>query len=134
MSNKQWLLNHVAIRKAKQCIVIIEKELGVRLKLTHPLFLEMIKEYAEMTDSVELQQSFSELEKIAGVGIAPEIKEEVNKVVEFSHRTTTPHTKNELAANVGPDESISYRGKAYKRFNDAGKEFKGLYRGQARYA
>ena len=35
---------------------------------------------------------------------------------------------------ANPDEKVIYKGKHYSKYNADGKEFKGLYRGQARYA
>lgn len=150
MSNKQWLLNHKAIRQAKDCIRIIEEELGVRLKLSHPQFLNMIKEYAEMTEATELQNAYIKLASLAGVetGHAQRVVEQKvanDKVVtmpyfveerQFVNTATEVETESEessFSEALERDEYVNYKGKAYKRFNDDGKEFKGLYRGRAHY-
>ncbi len=126
--DKSWMLNPTAINAAKNCILIVQDELGIKLKLSHPQFLDMLKEYVVLTESEALQESYEILISFAGVKAmhfetrAPQRSHVVN---------TEPQTKAG-AALVGDEEYVVYKGKAYKRF-DNGREFKGLYRGQARY-
>ena len=141
MSDKNWMLNPTAISHARACIAIIQAELGVKLKLSHPQFLEMIKEYIELTDSVELASAYNILASMAGsqldtVATAPK------KVVNLNPPSTNTDEAKIAAfsATVEPQlspnaqqEMVNYNGKLYPRFNDDG-EFKGLYRGQPRYA
>ena len=141
MSDKNWMLNPTAISHARVCIAVIQEELGVKLKLSHPQFLEMIKEYIELTDSVELASAYNVLASMAGsqldaVATAPQ------KVVNLNPPNAKPvDTPVVAATQVAPapvntnsqQEMIEYKGKLYPRFSDEG-EFKGLYRGQPRYA
>ena len=128
MNDKSWLLNPTAINAAKNCILIVQKELGVKLILSHPEFLDMLKQYVELTDSKELESAFHDLISFAGFNashLEPNAKKK-KTVVNSAEKT-------QKAARVDDEEYIVYRGKAYKRFNN-GLEFKGLYRGQARYS
>ena len=129
MSNKSWLLNPTAIKAAKNCINLVQEELGVKLILSHPEFLEMLKEYVELTDSAELEVAYHDLISFVGLN-ASHLEPNAKKKNSLT---------NSLVANATParsetqdEELIVYRGKAYKRFQN-GLEFKGLYRGQARY-
>ncbi len=133
MTDKSWLLNHSAITAAKKCIAIIEDELGIRLKLSHPQFLEMIKEYTVLNESSKLETAYLELLKYSEgyesesptlgrdqkiVNIKPDQKEHL------SEETNAPVVK----------ETVEYNGRTFPMFNDEGLRFKGLYRGQPRYA
>ncbi len=66
MSDKTWLLDRDALSAARQCITLINDELGIRLKLSHDKFLNMVHEYAELTDNAELIVSHNKLAKFAG--------------------------------------------------------------------
>ena len=61
MADRSWMLNPSAIKAAKDCILVIERELGVKLKLSHPQFVQMIKDYSELTDSQELVKAYDKL-------------------------------------------------------------------------
>ena len=138
-SNKEWLLNPVAIRKAKECIVIIEKELGVRLKLTHPNFLEMINEYVELTGDVGLKDSFTQLAAMAGIDVeTPVVQKTSDKVVPHPRMMAVTRPSAEIptltsSLEIDKSETVDYKGKTYPKYNDTGKTFKGLYRGQPHY-
>ena len=144
MGDKEWLLNANAIKKAKTCINLIESELDIRLKLTHPQFREMIKDYAELTDSRELQKAYLELSQLAESGSEsiPILRKKVVNMPHFGETEPGPAPKaravthSELALrNEGTvEETVKYKGKVYPKYNDSGLQFKGLYRGQARYA
>ncbi|HEY9034505.1 MAG TPA: hypothetical protein VIN71_11245 [Pseudomonadales bacterium] len=132
MNDKNWLLNPTAIHAAKDCIQIIQDELGIRLKLSHPQFLEMIQEYVELTESDMLQQAYLQLAQLAGIRITQaRILKPAATVVDMpvTHRSTVTTD----ASVAREQETISYHGKLYKRF-DGDREFRGLYRGQPRYA
>lgn len=136
MKNKQWLLNHAALIKAKSCISIIERELGIRLKLTHPQFLEMIAEYSEMSDCPKLQDAFRELLDVTNM--SDKVKMPIKKVVnmaQFTEESSKQHLEivGTSSKTSTPIENITYKGKNYRRFNSQGKEFSGLYRGQPCY-
>ncbi len=138
MSDKSWMLNPTAIAQAKICIQIIQDELGIKLKLSHPQFLEMIKEYIELTDSDELAKSYNQLAKLAG-GQLQEVEREVvvpiakTKPIATAAKVAEDVTVTDATPRVNGEEMIEYKGKLYPRYSDDG-EFKGLYRGQARYA
>lgn len=61
MSSKDWLLNAAAIKVARQCIKLVDEELGVRLTLSHPDFLELLEEYSLLSDSSRLVVAVREL-------------------------------------------------------------------------
>lgn len=119
MADRSWMLNPAAIGAAKKCINLVEEELGIKLKLSHPEFLSMIGEYAELTESGALSQAFEELAVFAG-NQAPVL----SKVVQM------PLAERSQAAG----DTVEYKGKEYPRYDEQGREFKGLYRGSARYA
>ena len=130
MTDKSWLLNAAAIAAAKQCIQAIEEELGVKLKLSHPQFLEMIQQYCELTDSAALQQSYNNLKQFAlGAGVSVE-----PKTVKPEPAKPTAHVNNTENLALSSSQVVTFKGKDYPRFDEEGNEFKGLYRGQARYA
>jgi len=139
MANKDWMLNPTAISHARNCINIIQAELGVKLKLSHPQFIEMILEYVDLTESDALSEAYTALVGLAGGEIAS-IQEHSNNVAELpitkstQSYTQTPAQPDAAAANPAEQEMIQYKGKQYPRYSDDGGEFKGLYRGQARYA
>ena len=140
--DKSWLLNPKAIQAAKACIQQVDQELGVKLKLSHPDFLDLLYDYCELTDSEQLSRAFKLLVGMAGA----EVKSELIK----SHaqaKVTPIHTHQQKSAPikanqdidfieqplpVAYDELIQYQGRNYPRWQD-NKEFKGLYRGQPRY-
>ena len=133
MSDKSWMLNPTAIAQAKHCIQIIQEELGIKLKLSHPQFLEMIQEYIELTDSDELAKSYNQLAQLAGGQLQQIEREVVVPIAKTRPVTASAGVTNGSTAKTANDEMIEYKGKLYPRFSEGG-EFKGLYRGQARYA
>ena len=159
MNDKNWMLNPSAIRAARKCISITQIELGVSLKLSHPQFIEMLVEYADLTDSTELQESLVELmtfynqyhpeeakkhqeRKRTASSISIPVEESLKKYIREAGEPVAMDEIPVLQA-VGAEamaetagrtsEMTMYNGKAYPLYNDAGKKFKGLYRGQPRY-
>ena len=133
MNDKSWLLNPTAIKCAKLCIVLVREELGVRLTLSHPEFIDMLRNYVELTDSEALEEAFHDLISFAGTS-APQLKANRN-VKSVIAPVQTAHANNPTVdvRVVDNEEYIIYKGKSYKRYHN-GLEFKGLYRGQARYS
>lgn len=131
MTDKSWLLNPSAIKAAKCCIQITQDELGIKLKLSHPQFLEMLAEYVDLTDSPILQQAYAELAAFAGIQV--KAKPAPTKVVEMPISHQNAPAAGTSAPQAGSEDLINYKGRAYKRFEN-GLEFKGLYRGQPLYA
>ena len=134
MSDRDWLLNPQAIKAARACILIVQGELDVKLKLSHPNFIEMLKEYVELTDCDDLENAYHRLIDFSGVS-ARHFKavRETNNVLESKVRNADRPSKKAVNIEyINGVEHISLKGKFYKRF-DNGKEFKGLYRGQPRY-
>lgn len=131
--DKSWLLNPKAIRIAKECIYIVKEELGVKLTLSHPEFMQMLHEYVDLTDSADLADAYSRLLAMAGVGNVVhnlKSKAQTEKVVPIVAEKQA--MKSAVGAEVTEEELIEYCGKSYARWRD-GKEFSGLYRGQPRY-
>lgn len=135
MTDKNWMLNPTAISQARSCISIIQDELGVKLKLSHPQFLELIYDYIELTDSQELADAYNVLASFAGSNLpAAKILKPKAAVTEIASKMPSAAAKKfPVTSDVDQQDMIEYRGKYYPRFS-AGGEFKGLYRGQARYA
>lgn len=137
--DKSWLLNPKAIQAAKHCILLTEQELGVKLKLSHPDFLTLLCDYCELTDSEPLAEAFNTLIDMAGDDIkkalsfkaAPVKVTPINKAVNFF--SSEPPVVNDKVTSESTDEMIEYSGRSYQKWKD-GLEFKGLYRGQPRYA
>ena len=140
MSDKAWLLNPSAIRAAKKCIQCVQDELGVKLKLSHPEFMEMLHEYVDLTDSETLGQAYSELLSFTGVGNAMK-KLNASKVAAQANAKVVPIAQehqqvvNAVSPTVVESQeptTIEFKGKTYPLWRD-GKRFKGLYRGQPNY-
>lgn len=133
MNDKNWLLNPTAIHAAKDCIHIIQTELDIRLKLSHPQFLEMIQQYVELTESQELQSAYLPLAELAGIQRqkAQILNNENSKVVDMPIPPKPAATTSNNTMQT--EETVKYNGKLYKRYLD-GQEFKGLYRGQPHYS
>ena len=68
MVDKSWMLNPKAIRHANDCIQIIKKSQGVRLKLSQPDFLTQLHTYVEDLKDRKLSAAYSLLVAMAGVG------------------------------------------------------------------
>lgn len=131
--DKSWMLNPKAIRVAKECIYIVKEELGVKLTLSHPEFMQMLHEYVDLTDSVELGDAYSRLLAMAGVGnVVHSLKPKALAENVVPIHAEPIEMKSAVGAEVVPEEKIEYCGKTYARWRD-GKEFSGLYRGQPKY-
>ena len=131
--DKSWMLNARAIKAAKSCIEQVENELDIKLKLSHPDFLELLLQFTELTDSEELQLSLEELAKYAPADFQQKFQARINDKLSEEEPESAPQ-ESAPAPNVNnkSDETVLYRGKSYSRYQD-GKEFKGLYRGQPHY-
>ena len=133
MIDKSWMLNPQAIRHAKYCIEIVKNELGIKLKLSHPEFLRMLHEYAELNDSVHLQEAFDKLIKMAGPGFVYD-EDAASSQKSNVHTLPSQRTAGNVALGIeeDSDESIEFHGKVFPKWRD-GKSFKGVYRGQPSY-
>ena len=132
MTDRNWLLNPTAVHAAKACIAIISDELGIKLKLSHPQFLEMIQEYVELTESAKLQEAYIPLAMMAGIDHKKaQILKSQNKVVDIPVMHKQVVNAPMMHEHI---ETVTYNGKMYPRYSDDGLEFKGLYRGQPHYA
>ena len=68
MSDLSWMLKPQAIRQAKECIRLVNEELGVRLKLSHPEFIQALHRYVDESGSRKLGDEYAKLIAMAGVG------------------------------------------------------------------
>jgi hypothetical protein len=68
MQDRSWMLNPTAIRIAKECRNAVKNELGIKLSLSHPEFMQLLHEYAELTESPVIGEAYSRLLALAGVG------------------------------------------------------------------
>ena len=135
MTDRSWMLNPTAISAARTCIQIVQQELDIKLKLSHPQFLELLQEYAELTDSPELDDALKSLLVLADKEV-PTLKHEA-----LAKRAARPAASadREMQHRTQPNDSsseefVEYRGKHYPKYNEQGLTFQGLYRGQARYS
>ena len=136
MNDKSWLLKPSAIKAAKICVQLVQRELDVRLPLSHPEFLEMLNDYAELAESTELSNAVNELNAMAGTeNAALETRKTgtgPDKVVPHPRAAANNPAPESKPAEVDKDEMVTYNGKEYPRWS-GDKEFSGLYRGQPRY-
>lgn len=121
MSDRGWILNPAAIAAAKACILVVQEELGVKLRLSHPQFIELLNEYCELTASAKLETAYLKLMSFA------EAKNKESKVRRKS-------TVVQPSTNTSNSDRVTFKGKSYLRYDQSGREFQGLYRGGARYA
>ena len=132
MTDKSWLLNPSAIRVAKRCIKCVQEELGVKLRLSHPDFLQMLHEYVDLTDSPEMAEAYSELLGFVGVGSVIHNlrkKDAEENIIPIPQKSVV---NGEPVVETATEEMVAYGGKYYPKFNE-GKTFKGLYRGRPHY-
>lgn len=130
MNSKKWLLNPTAIKAARVCIKAVQEELGVKLTLSHPKFLELLRDYCELTDSEKLKESYLQLLKLSDNDAIPE--DGVVPIVQSSSQDRFQAVKQLMGSEANLEEWVEYRGKRYlKRLED--RDFKGLYRGQPVY-
>jgi hypothetical protein len=133
MNDRSWLLNPSAIAVAKKCIAAVKDELGVKLKLSHPQFMSLLHEYVVLTESPSIEQAYRELAQLSGDAVIDLPKQASARVVgldAISQLRKAPP----VAIPSKEQEMVSLRGRQYPRYSSDGLEFKGLYRGQARYA
>lgn len=123
MTDKSWMMNTKAISAAKKCVSIVETELGIRLKLANPDFLELLIQYAELNDSRELERAVVLLAQYAPAN--------VRGLLPINGANSETNGSSGAAATAD-EPVVSYNGRIYPRYRDGG-EFKGLYRGQPRY-
>ena len=139
MSDRAWLLKPEPLKIAKTCIQLVQADIEVKLPLSHPQFLEMLNNYADMMESEQLRISVGQLNALAGDQGAIFLKKAVgdNIIQHPSHTATANNTVNSASKDsstpvADQNETTAYNGKIYKRWQGS-KEFAGLYRGQARY-
>ncbi len=127
--DRSWMLNPKAIRTAKECILIVKREKGIKLMLAHPEFMDELHVHVEGLNSHELSGHYALLLSMAGVG---NVVKHIRKPV-----ASAPEYESELKAVAGDapvlkDEMVEYQGRFYPRWKGE-REFKSLYRGQALY-
>ncbi|NRB36936.1 MAG: hypothetical protein HRU20_00550 [Pseudomonadales bacterium] len=134
MTNKSWLLNPAAIAAAKICILQIEEELDIKLRLSHPQFLQMIKDYCELTESLALTEAYQALKVFADESLEDTTKALPKKIIKIKPSMAIESDHHSPDHSKKQDEMVQYKGREFHRYDEDGQEFKGLYRGQARYA
>ena len=129
MSDKSWMLNAQAISAAKRCINAVQQELDIRLTLSHPEFVTLLIEYADLTGSKEINAALIEL----GQFMPPDVQSQLSPLAtKFKPGSPSLIVNTRPTATAQKNEMITVKGKSYPRYKD-GEEFKGLYRGQPRY-
>ncbi|MBB3167794.1 hypothetical protein [Simiduia aestuariiviva] len=68
MADKSWMLHPLAIRHARECIVIIKRDFDVALKMSDPDFLELLHDKVALGASRDLSKAYAKLVADAGVG------------------------------------------------------------------
>lgn len=130
MNDRTWLLtNNAALVTARKCIQIISKEAGIKLTLADKELLKKIGAVSKNIDSIALETHYKELLNYAGVKIV-DANEALHQIGEKLHDVT--ESLHDATHNlIG---KIEYHGKEYPRYDEQGREFKGVYRGAVRYA
>lgn len=147
MSDRSWMLNASAIAAAKRCVNLVEEELAIRLRLSNPDFLELLVSYVELTEAEPLRKAVDDLFHYA----PPPLRAQWARVMldqkqrdDLADPVTDPSVEETEAVAMSEatpatesvsseDQYVNFKGKSYARFLD-GREFRGLYRGQPRYA
>lgn len=133
MNDRSWMLNPQAIRIAKDCIQHVKEELGVKLLLSHPDFVQMLHEYVELTESQALAEAYTKLIAFAGPGTIVQSlskKQDKTKVVPIKQKAVA---NGDIPTLSNEEEMVEFRGRQFPRFRD-GREFNGMYRGQPIYS
>ena len=130
MNDRNWLLNNNrALACTRRCIQIIAKDAGIKISLADKDLLEKIGAVNKSIDSPQLEANYKQLLKHAGVSTF-DANETMHQIGEKLHDVG----EKLQGASRTLIESIEYHGKEYPRFDDQGREFKGVYRGAVRYA
>ena len=122
MQDKSWMLNPAAISQARNCIDIIQDELGIKLKLSHPQFLELIVEYIELTDSQILADAYNGLAAFSNSNLqAVEPRGEKAQVTSIAPKPSSLDSGvsvnvRDEDADIDPEEMVEYCGRLYRRF------------------
>ena len=74
MSDRAWLLKPEPLKIAKTCIQLVQGDIDIKLPLSHPQFLEMLNDYADMMESAQLRQAVQRLNSLAGAQAAVFLK------------------------------------------------------------
>lgn len=123
MNDRTWLLRDTAaLNCAKSCIRIIKKDFGIKLTLSDAELLPKIGKINENVESDELNKTYHQLLDFAGIE-PPQTAAEIIHNISHSIQDASHHLL----------EKIELHGKQYPRFDKAGREFKGVYRGHVRY-
>lgn len=124
MNDRAWLLrNSTALSCARNCIKIIKMKFGVKLALSDAELLPKIGKINDHLNCQELEDSYTKLLGYAG--------------------KTPHHSASEILHTLGEQlheashsliDKIEHHGKEYPKFDEQGREFRGVYRGSVRYA
>lgn len=127
MNDRTWLLkNSDALSCANKCISIIRKEVGTKISLSDQQLIQKIGAMSQSIGSIELRVGFKLLLDYAGV-------QEADVATEQEESQPAKETAMQSAGRL-ISEKIEFKGKQYPRFDEQGREFKGIYRGNANYA
>lgn len=124
MADKSWMLNPRAIRHANTCIGIIKEQLGLRLKLSQPDFLSRLHQYVDTINDTRLNEAYSSLLSMAGVG-------NLMTQLQAPAKAVVAQAVGDRPAELS-DEQITIDGQQYPRFRN-GREIQGVVGGVPRY-
>lgn len=131
MADKSWMLNPKAIRQAKECISLIKELEGIKLKLSHPDFVQLLHQYVESTGSAKLGEAYARLISMAGVGFVVQ-----NLQPKYEFESEAMPLKQAVGSSLNMSDAgatVEYSGKVYPKYR-SGMEFKGVYHGQPMYS
>ncbi len=133
MADKTWMLNPQTIRCAKECVEIIKRELGIKLKLSHPNFIQTLHEHVDMLGNKELSMAYSRLISMAGAGaIMQSLRaptKDYERDIPVAQAVGDVPTLNQ---HYESDETIDFEGEIYRKWYH-GREFKGVFKGRPIY-
>jgi len=126
MADKSWMLNPKAIRHANECINLIRRTTGRKLKLSQPDFLVELHKSVETIQSRELGTHYGHLLSMSGVGnLMKSLAEPAQAVV------AAPQVVGEMFSKE-ESETVEIDGKLYPKFRN-GRQIDGVIYGIPRY-
>lgn len=66
--DRSWMLNPKTIRVIKECMTLVKNEFDEKLALSNENFMQLLHEFVERSSSADLQEAYTRLLSMAGVG------------------------------------------------------------------
>ena len=61
MQNKHFIRSYYAAKTARECVAIIYSELGIKLSISKPHFLNRVENCTKLIDSQDLMEAYTDL-------------------------------------------------------------------------